>query len=182
VSTIAKRYASALVELARESDLVETFHGEFQTLHHIIKSSSLEDFLNAPQISGAEKKALIESTLSSFHPYLVRFLFVCVDKKRSNQLLAICDEVIHQLDGVLNIKRGIVKSPRLMDSSQLQMLVDALSKKWECKIVLTNEVEPSLIGGYKIEMDDAILDGSLKGQLDELRSYLNQERRTTHGT
>jgi F-type H+-transporting ATPase subunit delta len=182
VSTIAKRYASALVELARESDLIETFHEQFQTLHHIIEASSLEDFLSAPQISGSEKKALIDSTLGSFHPYVIRFLYVSIDKKRTSQLSAICAEVTHQLDLVLNIRRGVVKSPRLMDSSQLQVLVDALSSKWACKIILTNEVDPSLIGGYKIEIDDAILDGSLKGQLDELRSYLNQERRTTHGT
>ncbi len=182
MSTIAKRYATALVELAHETQLLETFHDQFQTLHTIIKTSSLDEFLSAPQISLAEKKALIDSTLSSFHPYVVRFLYVSIDKKRTSQILMICEEVIQKLDKDLNIKRGVVKSSRPMNEASMKKLSDALAEKWNAKIILSNEVEPSLIGGYKIEMEDAVLDGTLKGQLDELRSYLNQERRTTHGT
>lgn len=182
MSTIAKRYASALVELAHESDTTLVFHTQFQTLKQIITTSSLDEFLSAPQIHAQEKKSLIETTLSSFHPYIVRFLYVCVDKKRTSHLVSICDEVIHLLDGALNVKRGVVKSSRRIDDEAIKVLSEALSSKWNAQVILSNVIEPSLIGGYKIEMDDTILDGSIKGQLDELRSYLNSERRTTHGT
>jgi F-type H+-transporting ATPase subunit delta len=181
VSAIAKKYASAIVELAHETNLVEIFHEQIQQLHTIIQSSALDEFLGAPQISQSEKKALIEKTLSTFHPYIIRFLFVTIDKKRTSQLLTICEEVTLQLDRSLNIKRGIVKSTRAMSEEQLKTLSQALSTSWKAKVILSNVIDTALIGGYKIEMEDAILDGSLRGQLDELRSYLNSERRMTHG-
>lgn len=182
MSAIAKRYATALVELAHEYNLTEIFHEQIQQLHTIIQSSALDEFLGAPQISPTEKKAVIEKSLSSFHPYIIRFLFVSIDKKRTSQLLTICEETLLQLDVVLNIKRGTVRSTRAMSEEQLMTLIDALSTSMNSKIILTNIVDTTLIGGYKIEMEDAILDGSLRGQLDELRSYLNSERRMTHGT
>ena len=182
MSAIAKKYASAIVELAHETNLVEIFHEQIQQLHTIIQSSALDEFLGAPQISQSEKKALIEKTLSTFHPYIIRFLFVTIDKKRTSQLLIICEEVTLQLDRALNIKRGIVKSTRAMNEEQINTLSTALSTTWNSKVILTNIIDTTLIGGYKIEMEDAILDGSLRGQLDELRSYLNSERRMTHGT
>lgn len=182
MSTIAKRYASALVELAQESNLVELFHEQFQLLQEIVHTSHVEVFLSAPQIHAHEKKQLIENTLATFHPYIIRFIFVCIDKKRTAFLLSICEEVIKLLDKMLNIKRGVVKSPRPMTDAAIRLLTDTFAHKFNAKVVLVNVIEPSLIGGYKIELEDAILDGSLKGQLDELRSYLNSERRTTHGT
>lgn len=181
MSAIAKRYATALVELAHESNLIEIFHEQIQQLHTIIQSSSLDEFLGAPQISQTEKKELIEKSFSGFHPYIVRFLFVSIDKKRTSQLLIICEEVTLLLDQALNIKRGIVKSTRAMSVEQIKTLSEALSTSWKAKVILSNIIDTSLIGGYKIEMEDAILDGSLRGQLDELRSYLNSERRMTHG-
>lgn len=182
MSTIAKKYATAIVELAHENNLTNIFHEQIQQLHTIIQSSALDEFLGAPQISPVEKKAVIEKSLTSFHPYLVRFLFVCIDKKRTSQLLMICEETLHQLDLALNIRRGTVKSTRPMNEDQIKTLIDALSTSLKSKVILTNIVDTTLIGGYKIEMEDSILDGSLRGQLDELRSYLNSERRMTHGT
>ena len=96
MSTIAKRYASALVELARESDLIETFHEQFQTLHHIIEASSLEDFLSAPQISGSEKKALIDeaSMMSDVQKEIVDVAMLASEKLLKNVVDAKADEAL----------------------------------------------------------------------------------------
>jgi F-type H+-transporting ATPase subunit delta len=59
-----------------------------------------------------------------------------------------------------------------LDDEQSSRLRDALARRFEREIELTNEIDPKVIGGAVIYAGDEVIDGSLRGRLHKLASSL----------
>ena len=44
-----------------------------------------------------------------------------------------------------------------------------LEKKFGCKVLLESVVDPSLVGGFVIRVDDYMLDASIRSQIESVR-------------
>src|ERR671919_1967270 len=86
--TIARIYAETLLRLAeREAAMDEVDAGMSALAAELEREGMFARFLAAPQIASQEKKALIARALGDkFHPALVRFLDLVVDKRREPML------------------------------------------------------------------------------------------------
>lgn len=51
-------------------------------------------------------------------------------------------------------------------------LIAMLEKKTGCKVLLEEDTNPDLIGGFVLEIDDCRMDASVRGQLDSIRRSL----------
>lgn len=51
-------------------------------------------------------------------------------------------------------------------------IVAMLEKKSGCRVLLDEDTDPDLIGGFVIEIDDCRMDASVRGQLDSIRRSL----------
>ena len=61
-----------------------------------------------------------------------------------------------------------------LTESEAARLTQALKKRSGKEVVLTQSVDPSLLGGLVVQMGDTLLDGSVKRQLAELKDALMQ--------
>ena len=59
-----------------------------------------------------------------------------------------------------------------MNQEELQKLEKVLSEKFDMKLVLKNEVDPSIIGGIVINLDGKVIDDSVKSGLENLKVAL----------
>lgn len=72
-----------------------------------------------------------------------------------------------------NIAFGKVISAVKLDDEQLHKLGQAYAEKYDLKeLKLTNQVDPSIIGGVILEVEDYIIDGSVKNKLKKIRAQL----------
>jgi len=72
----------------------------------------------------------------------------------------------------VKITSGVVYSVYLLSEALLKELESALSEKYECVIELENRIDPSLIHGIKVEIDNFVLDDSTKAKLASLKEQL----------
>jgi F-type H+-transporting ATPase subunit delta len=59
-----------------------------------------------------------------------------------------------------------------LDAGQAEKMAAALNTRLKRKVNMRNTVDASLLGGAVIHAGDLVIDGSLKGRLERLRTEL----------
>jgi len=59
-----------------------------------------------------------------------------------------------------------------LDDEYKEKLITALEKRFKARVHLKIKKDPSIIGGAIIQTDDTVIDGSVRGQLNELKEQL----------
>lgn len=84
-------------------------------------------------------------------------------------------EEFHKLDlAKQGIKQVEVKSAHPLSRENEKAIVDELNKLVKGKIELKKQVDERLIGGVLIQMEDQVIDASVKNQLEQLKNNLSK--------
>lgn len=172
---IAGRYAKALLEIAESAKKVDAFTKDLESFREVFDASAeLRVALTNPGISLEERHSLMEALLKKYkpHPMVGNFFKLLLDRGRMAYLPAICDAYRGQSDEAAGRARGKVYSAQKMNTMQLNKLQKAVEKLVGRTAVLEAHEDPSLIGGIRVEIEGRVYDGSVKAQLDRLRSQL----------
>lgn len=174
MSKISSTYAQALFDVALEENLLENIKDDLNAIRSVMKEQSkLMEVLTLPKLDKAEKKELVKSVFeASTSKVLVDFLMLLIDKDRINLLTEIVmayNELVNKHFGILE---GTVYSAVPLNEGQLTELTYAFTKKLNQKVKLNVEIDPSLLGGYKVNLGDVVYDNSIKLQLKNLKNNL----------
>lgn len=174
---IASRYASALFDLALDQSIDE------ELLNHIkVIQSLLEDnpgfiaLLGKSQLSKAEKKSLLNDVFPFGHVYILNTLNILVDRHRSFLMLEVLKGYRHLYNQHHSILEGIAYTVTPLSLSELHELETNLALKENCRVELSNRLDPRLIKGIKIRFNDKVIDASMKSRLENLRESLIEGR------
>ena len=64
-----------------------------------------------------------------------------------------------------------------LDEDELNRISQAYAKKYGFKkLILTNEVDSSILGGIILKVGDRIIDGSIRTRLQQIREQLIENR------
>lgn len=169
---LARRYAEALYEvLTEEEQLVEAVAA-------LQDCPALWEALVSPAVRSAEKEAIL-SRLSfpalAERPRLLRFLQVLARRQR----LALLPEIVNQfhhlnLEGQ-NIAKATVTWARQPEAQELARLHDRLCQKFQkSRIEFDLRLDPDLLGGFTLEIEDVTYDQSIRGRLAGLARHLEE--------
>lgn len=178
VSEIAKRYAGALFDIAKEEDRLRDVFEELQDFLPLLNEhGDLKEFFANPAVDRGDKKEVMEKVLAKVNISVVtgNFLRLLVDKNR----IDILDQIIacyqNYLDDVLNIMRIGVKAALPLSDTLLRRIQGTLKSITEKNVELQVEDDPSLLGGIIVKVGDRIYDGSVKAQLNSIRELIGEE-------
>lgn len=174
-SPVAKRYATALYELADAEKAVPKVTTDLQALAAAWEvSEALRATFANPQFGVAEKRAVAKALAEKVgaHKIVTNTLQMLSDRRRLVHLPEIAEVfalIAERRSG--RIRAEVVTATKLPESyyGKLQKrLEDATGKQ----VVLVRREDPSLIGGVVTTVGGRVFDGSLKNRLRELRSQL----------
>ncbi len=173
IGPVAARYATALFELAREKGALERVEADVEILARELDGSSaagsaLFDRRTPPD----ERERLLEGLCKRLHPLSASFVRLLRDKRRL--------EVLRELHGAFrqNLLRergaaeGEAISARPLSPAALSELGRALSGLLGKRVELENRVQPDLLAGVRVLVDNRLIDQSAAGRLEELRGRL----------
>lgn len=174
-SKIAQPYAEALIELAITKDQLEKVTENIKNVSLIISASS--DLINAlenPLIPNSNKKKIISNIFADqINKITLDFIKLIIDKNRVILLPKICEEFIkisYERTGI-TIANVITSIP--FTEKQYDLLISKIKSLTNAKRVeIKVEVDEDLIGGFTIQLGSKIIDSSLRGQLQQMASYL----------
>ncbi len=174
--TVARRYAGALYEEARETGVLEAVDDDVLMLRETLDSNrELARFFESPVIPQEKKDDVVRELLSDrIEGLTLRFLRLLVGKDRETMTKAILD----QYQALRDEQRGIVDAhvvvARPLADEDREAVTDALEEKTGKTIRLHVEEDEDLIGGLVIRIGDRVYDASVRNKLTNLRDRLHE--------
>lgn len=177
---VAKRYAEALFEASLDLDKLTEFNSEINFISDVFEENpELKVIFEHPKLSKAEKKDILNELFKEkVSVEILNLCYIMVDKGRSKNLKDVSEEYTK----LANKKQGIVeataKTAVKMTPEELENLQTTLSKKLDKKVILSNAIDNTVVGGVVVEVEGKIIDGSIKGKLNEIYRSLNNMKLT----
>jgi len=177
-SNIAKRYARAFFEIAKEDGLYEKYYHELSLFSSIVnESKNLKELLINPVFDQAEKRAVVDSLLKKIDISKVtaNFLRLLVDKRRIGILPDIESCYRKLMDDALRKIRVDVRTAFPLSAELSEKLQKRMEEFTGKKVEIAILEDASLLGGIVVGVGDTLYDGSIKTQLHNIRNLLGEE-------
>jgi F-type H+-transporting ATPase subunit delta len=173
LSTIARPYAEAAFEIAREKNALANWSGMLSLVASVASDARMRTALASPKLGDAEKESLFLSIAGEKLDADARsFVRVLIESDRialAPQVLEIYEQRRHDAEGVATAR---IESALPVSDDELKGLRAALERRFHRKIEATVEVVPSLIGGARITVGDTVIDDSVLGKLTAMKNQL----------
>jgi F-type H+-transporting ATPase subunit delta len=175
--TVARRYAHAILSLAKERSAVSEIGQDLDAAAAAIADSDdLRRFFVSPVVERQKKLAVFEKALASFNE-VARFAVLLLIRKRREALLApIVVEYAKLALADAGKERLEVASARALPAAELDRIVSRLSRLYKKSFDVQRTVDPALLGGVRITMGDRRIDATISGRLDEFARELHRQK------
>lgn len=172
--TVGKRYGKALFELAAEENQSEAVYNDLLSLRKIYEEiPDLGNLLSDVRLDLSAKRQLLDQLTAPFSGIMKNFLLVVNRYNRLTDLPLIIDEFERRYDEEQGLILGQVTTAVPMTNQQKSRLEASIAKRLGYETAqLTEKVDPAIVGGVIVEVQDRVIDGSVATQLTKLRELL----------
>ena len=172
LSSIARPYALAAFECAREKQQLSAWQTFLASASFAAKEPSVMRLLANPEMSSNKLSELFVDVLSPL-----------LDDERKNFLLLLGQNkrlvVLPNIEMLFNAYYATlekVSTVRVVTAIEVkedfkQTFIQALSKRIQRAVTLECEVDPAILGGAVIHIGDRVIDGSIRGKLTRLLEF-----------
>ncbi|MBS0352113.1 MAG: F0F1 ATP synthase subunit delta [Proteobacteria bacterium] len=178
--TIARPYAKAVFEQALADKSLDQWGQALKILAEIAKDQQVAVLLTNPLIESSKllklfgdlTEKLLPDLTSDRRKQLVNFLTVLINEKR----LAVLPDILRRYERLLTaqqeLKSVTVTSAYSLSEPRRSSMIASLKKYFKSEVTVDFEEDPTLIGGAIIRSGNWVMDGSIKGKLQNLRDGL----------
>jgi len=169
--TVASRYAKAIIDLAQEQNIVDEIRTDMDLFLHTLKASpELIAVLANPIISHSKKvKILDEIFLNKVNKATIAFFKLMVNKGRGEVLYFTAGEYINLYNIKKHITKAKVTSATALSEANKKTMIAEVQQAVGGTVILEAKVDPSLIGGFVLNVGDRQVDTSILASLKKLK-------------
>ena len=165
-----RRYAQAVFQIAVESDELDQWQTDLETLSMALQDGDLSRFLDAPQVPADAKTDAVNQTFgSSVGPLAVNLVLLLGSRGAASLLPDVTEEYGRLLDVHRGIEQADVTSAVPLDDEQTRRVTEILESVVGAKVRLWAHVEPAIVGGLVARVGDRVIDGSVRTRLEKMR-------------
>ena len=170
--TSSRRLAQAAFEVAIAREGLEAWEKDLLTVKSVLSNADVVGFMDSPQVPLEVKVAGLKTLLGGVSPRVRNFVSVLVARNHVRRIDSVIREFATLADGRRGIARATVSTAVPLDDQRRSMVTSALGNLTGKKVVLTERVDASLLGGIVARVGDRLIDGSSRTRLHDLRSAL----------
>lgn len=174
---IAQHYAKALFEVAIEQNTQQAIQTDLEQLAAIAKDvPEWQVFMVTPAIAQDEKTQWLAAHIQGqVHASVYQLLLTMLENDRIESFPEVPAAFQKLLDAHHNVGKALVTTAVSMDADIAERLSAKLAERFGFQRVdVQNEVDPAIIGGMVVRLQDKILDGSFLGRLQAIRQHAVQ--------
>ena len=171
----ARRYARALYDVAREAGATETIGQELEQVAAIFTGDAgAHDVLTRPWIKPADRRgvAMGIAQKAGAGKLVQDFVGLMAERGRADHLPEIAGAYQALVDAELGRARAQVRTAVALTDGEKRALSGKLEHALGKRIILEEQVDATLLGGFIAQVGSLIFDGSLDGQLARMRQRL----------
>ena len=176
MTEVGSVYGESLYELAKEEALAKQIGEQLAVLQEAFRQEP--DFirlLSSPNLTKAERCQILDDSFrGKVHPYLLNFLKILTEKGYVRHFDHCCDaytDLYNQDNGILIVTAVTAVA---LNEAQTDRLTQKLSRITGKEIALRNRIDPSTLGGMRLDYDGQRLDDTVSHRLDAIRDVLSK--------
>ena len=175
-SKVAKRYAKALLDYSIEKHEEDNFFQEISSLVEVVRENpDLRALLHSPIVRMEIKHKVLQEVFSQRSAILNLFIEVLVENKRVSDLYDIAREYVIQYNRykektTVYLTTAVELPQRLKE----QFVQKAIALSGHKNITLESKVEPQLIGGFILRIDDLQYNASISSKLSTIQENFKE--------
>jgi F-type H+-transporting ATPase subunit delta len=173
--SVSRRYARALFSIGVDRGSFEQLGKELDAVSELwTGSSELRQALENPVFKASEKRAVMQRLLPRVAPTadVQKFVLLLLERRRLPAVANIARAYREMADLHTGRVRAHVTSAQPLGPAEVERVRQSLARRTGKQVIIETAVDPSLIGGLVARVGDLVLDGSVRTQLETLRSRL----------
>ncbi len=175
MSAVARRYARALYDLAREENGVERVQRELTAIADAWDGSAeLRGIFENPAFSPDARKSVAQAIGQRVGAsrIVLNALGMLADRRRMKNVREIADAFVAKVETASGRVRAEVTTAAPLPDAYYVELAKVLTSAIGRDVSITKKVDPSLIGGVVTRIGDTVYDGSLLYRLEDIKNDL----------
>lgn len=171
VSKAAHRYAKSLLDLAMEKSLGEVGLLDMQKIAKVCSESrDLTTLLKSPVVKQDKKNEILKIIFgSSVSELTSQFLEIIVRKGREMHLQGIAESYIEQYKVRHNVVTANIITATGLDNTIREKILGLVKSKTGKTVELKETLDPEIIGGFILRVDDQQIDQSIASRLKDMK-------------
>lgn len=171
----ASRYAKALLDLAIENNQVDLVLNDMKYLSAVANEShDFQMLIQSPIVNSEKKISIFAQLFGHFQETTSKFIELIAKKGREVLLGEIASSYEEQVNQYKGIKPVTIVSAVALDEATKNKIVAKIQGTVSGTLQVTEKIDPSIIGGFIVRMDDKQIDASVANQLDNLKQRLTR--------
>lgn len=174
-TSAAKRYAEAVAAIATQSNSWQRWRDDLHRLDQALEDGRIRLVLESPRVAPEHKAQLLRTAIGDgVAPETHHLIGVMARKGRLDLLSDVVtwfDELADRALGVMRV--AVTSAVALTDDERRQFRQHIAAGTGASEVVLTETVDPAIMGGLIVQDGDIIRDYSVRARLASLRERLN---------
>ncbi len=169
----ARRYAEAAFAIAQQDDTVGAWLSGLQAIAAALADERMALVVGNPTLPiGGRRDVLRQALEKAPEPKVLNLISLLLERRRIELLPQIVEEFQRLVDARDGVVRAVATTAAPLRPEELRALRERLASMTGRTVELTTDVDPQLLGGIVVRLGDRLLDGSVRGRLERLRSQL----------
>ena len=173
MAVVARTYARALFEAAKDEDRIDHVRDELATFVGAVDEvPELRAMIRNPELDPPTKAAALEAVLEGADELLRNFVRVLTEKGRAAQL----DEIAREYEALVAAEEHILSveltTAYELSDDETASIVKQIEQESGRRVEAARMVDPDLIGGLVLKAGSLEVDSSVRGRLERLRRDL----------
>lgn len=173
LSTLARPYAAAVFKRASESGTAEQWSQMLGFIAEVVKDKDISAIIENPKVSQERLiQLLLDICQGQFNSEAENFLKLLVQNDRltlAPQISKLYEAHKAEAEGYVDVD---VATAYAFTKEEQKKFTSALEKTLAKKVRISASVDKSLIGGFLAKAGDRVIDGSIKGRLQQMQKTL----------
>ncbi len=170
-----KRYAQAIFEIALEQDQLDQWESDLEFIAGVLQDNDFKALLTHADVPIGDKLRSVDAVLQEIHPLVRNMVNLLVTKGLVDVLPGLGAAYTALLDVHRGRQRVQVISAVPLEQAELDRITSFVANLVQKEVVVSTEVDESILGGVVIQIGDQLLDGSTRSRLNDLRNRMHSQ-------
>lgn len=180
-SIAVRRYAEAAFQIALRDNALDAWGDGLRQAAELLTGELVAPLVDNPSIPLVQRTALAQGLLNGRVPQnVLNMARLLVQRGRAEILPAVAAEYQRLLNRRRGVVEAVVTSAAPLSADETSALRAKLAEMTGGDVDLTVRVDDALIGGLTVQVGDQLLDASVRGRLERLRTQLVTGSRSAH--
>ena len=168
----AKRYAEAAYLLAKENGTEAAWADGLRGLAALFGDAQAQALFHNTRVPVEQKAQLVEKALAGVDPLVLNMARLLLRRARTDLGPQIAEAYQEILDGARGVSHATVTTAVSLSGDDLKAVQRRLAEITGGEVVVTPQVDETILGGLVVRIGDRLIDGSTKSRLLALKRRL----------